>query len=311
VWALDRFDESGGSAWLACAGAVLGCAVLTREMLLYFAPVVVLWLWWREGWRVGATVRLALVFAVPLALVILPWTARNYVVQGRLVLVSTTRWLPIAQGNILPARGSALDLGWSRDIARRYGEIPDEIAREELARDAALHAIRAQQPGWIFRKLQRNTYLLLAPMTQVARFAARGWFGRKAQPAVERLVRVEAWLYVVLSLLGFAALWLVPDPRRKPLVVGLFLVHYAIYVVANANHRFRLPLQPFLLMYVGPMLLGRVPSPSRARWRWAGAAACVAVFAWIVAVHVAREGGDIGVTRKPPRQTTGTSTQIR
>jgi len=299
-WTLERFEERGREAWLAGAGALLGYTILTREMLLYFAPIVVLWMWWREKWSVRRTVRPAIVFAVPIALVVLPWTARNYLVQGHFVLVSTTRWLPIAQGNVLPAHGSALDLGWSREIARRYSETDDEIAREELARTEALRAIRAQQPTWILRKLQRNTYLLLTPSSQMARFVTRGWFGKVAQPIVERLVSVEGWVYVLLTIIGLAALWLVPDQRTKPLIVGLLLVHFAIYTVANANHRFRLPLQPFLLLYAGPLLLGWAQPPSRARWRWAGAGLCVAIFVSIVTVHLLREGS-MGVTRKPPR----------
>lgn len=299
VWALDRWADDPRRRWLVLAGAAVGYGILTREMLLYFVPVVLLWLWRRAGWSVRSTAGPALVFVAAAGAIVLPWTARNYALHGRLVLVSTTRWLPIAQGNVLPKRGSNLALGWSRDVAREYAATTGEIEREEFAKQAALRAIRDEQPAWIFRKLQRNTYLLLTPMTQLSRYAERGWFGEGAgQKRAEALVPLEAWVYVVLLTLGVAALWVVPDERTKLLVVGLLLVHFAIYTVANANHRFRVPLQPFLLMYVGPLLCARGLVPRKAPGRWIGAGASVAIVASIVAVYLVRADG-MSVQRKP------------
>ncbi len=291
LWTLDRFDGDRRARWLVGAGVLLGAAVLTREMLLYFAPVVLVWLWWREGFRIGPTVHGAALVVVPLLLVVLPWTARNYALHGSFVLVSTTRWLPIAQGNLLPAHGSNLQLGWSHEFAQRYRQMPDELEREAYAREVALQAIRAEQPTWILRKIQRNWYLLFEPRTQLARFAGRRWFGAAAQPLVVQLVPIEAWTYVLLSSLGIVALWLVPGGPTKLLVVGAIVMHLGIYTVANANHRFRLPLQPLLMLYAGPLVVGWRAALARSRARWIGALVSLAIFVTIVAVHVHRSGG--------------------
>lgn len=291
LWALDRFEDDRRARWLVGAGALLGAAVLTREMLLYVAPVALAWLWWREGFRLGPTVRRAALVVAPLLLVVLPWTVRNYALHDAFVLVSTTRWLPIAQGNALPTHGSNLQLGWSKEIAERYRQIPDELEREAYAREVALQAIRAEQPTWILRKIQRNWYLLFEPRTQLARFAGRRWFGEAAQPLVVQLVPIEAWAYVLLSSLGIVALWLVPGGPTKWLVVGAIAVHFVIYTVANANHRFRLPLQPLLLLYAGPLVVGWRAALARSRTRWIGALVSLAIFVSIVTVHVHRAGG--------------------
>jgi 4-amino-4-deoxy-L-arabinose transferase-like glycosyltransferase len=311
IWALDTFDVTKKQRWLLLAGAILGVTVLTREVLVYFVPVVLGWVWIGHHSSVRSTVRHTALIVIPLVAIVTPWTMRNYFVHGDFVLVSTTRWLPLAQGNALPAHGSTLDLGWGRDISRRYEALPDELTREAFARELALESIRAEQPTWIVRKLQRNAYHLFAPMTQLARFAERGWFGKEAQPLVERLVPIEACLYVALTLLGIVAIWIVPDGgNRKLLIAGLILLHLAIYTVANANHRFRLPLQPFLLLYAGPLLLGHATTASRLGWRQAGAGVCAAAFVLIVGVHAHREGS-IGATPKPPPHIGGVPASLR
>src|SRR5690606_42052363 len=56
-----------------------------------------------------------------------------------------------------------------------------------------------------------------------------------------RMARVEVAFHVVATALGLVALWLVPGGRLKLLVVALLLFHWAVYVVANATNRFRVP----------------------------------------------------------------------
>src|SRR5205085_7049354 len=97
-----------------------------------------------------------------------------------------------------------------------------------------------------------------------------------------RLTAVEAAFYVLQMVLGLGALWLVPGGRTKLLVVALLLFHWGIYVIANATNRFRVPLLPFFVLYVGPLLTGFAARERTVRWRLAGAAACLAAFVAIV-----------------------------
>jgi 4-amino-4-deoxy-L-arabinose transferase-like glycosyltransferase len=287
-WSLQRLDQGGHEAWTAAAGGLLGLAGLTREMALYFVPLALLWLWLLPGVARGARARRLALFALTCAVVVLPWTARNLARHGRFVLVSTTRWLPVAQGNLLPEGDWLYGPISDPHFVARYLAIPDEFERERLARDVAERAVAQQQPLWILRKVVRNTYLLFRPVSQLSRFLREGRLRTAAVPLARRLVVVEWVGYVALTALGLSAVWLVPHARMKWLIAGYLVFSWALFVLANANHRFRVPLLPLLAVYSGPLLCGRIAPPADRRWRVAGAAACLTVFAAVLAAEAGR-----------------------
>src|SRR4029078_12343692 len=105
VWLLLRFDASARLRYLALSGFALGAATLTRSPALYSLAFVVLWLVVR-AWTKNREPRtenhadpggapgswflvlgsIALIMACCLAIV-LPWTARNYIVYQRFIPV--------------------------------------------------------------------------------------------------------------------------------------------------------------------------------------------------------------------------------
>jgi hypothetical protein len=104
-WLLLRFDAGGRMRDLALSGVALGAAALTRSPALYSLTFVVLWLlirFWRAKNKEQRTNTLPsadtslfsvlrslfLVVACCLA-VVLPWTARNYIVYRRVIPVDT------------------------------------------------------------------------------------------------------------------------------------------------------------------------------------------------------------------------------
>ena len=178
LWALDRFEWAPRPGWAALAGVFLGLAGLTREMILPFAVVAAAWTAWVAGGAARRRAVSAVLLLAACAAVVLPWTARNYARHGRVVLVSTIRWFPVASGNLLPADGSWLGRDPEQQFATRYFSIPDELEREALARRVALDAIAREQPQWIARKLVRNLYGLFTPYNQLERFERAGWLGR-------------------------------------------------------------------------------------------------------------------------------------
>jgi 4-amino-4-deoxy-L-arabinose transferase-like glycosyltransferase len=277
LWCLDRFDRSPQDGWIVLAGLVLGATALTREMFAYFVPVAAGWTWSRMP---TGRLRRVVLLAGAAALVILPWSLRNYSRHGELVLISTMRWFPIAQGNMLPERGWMFIDGHTAEFVDRYFANLDELDRERMARQAAFATVAAQQPFWIVKKLMRNTYQLFSPhRTQLSRFVRFGWFERGRLGFARRLAWIEAAYYGAQMLAGIAALWLVGGGRLKLLAVSVILLSLAIYVLANSNHRFRVPLLPLFCLYIGPLVLRARLSITRARL--AGAALSLLLFATI------------------------------
>jgi 4-amino-4-deoxy-L-arabinose transferase-like glycosyltransferase len=107
-WLLLRFDASGRLGTLALSGLALGAAALARSPALYSIAFVVLWLVVREqskrnkeqtgqrqslfsvlGSLFTSTLVPAIIVVVCCLAVVLPWTARNYIVYHRIIPVDT------------------------------------------------------------------------------------------------------------------------------------------------------------------------------------------------------------------------------
>ncbi|MFM8412802.1 MAG: ArnT family glycosyltransferase [Alphaproteobacteria bacterium] len=277
AWTLDRYSRSGRESWLAACGVATGLLVLSREM---FAPLALAaWAWSAAGADPATWLRRGALLLLPAALLVLPWTARNHALLGRWVPVSTTRWMPMAQGNLLPADGSWLRPSNGSDFLVRYRAVPGEVEREEFARGVALDAIRSEQPGWIAKKLARTNYLLFLPWSQLGRHAARDWLPERWRAVGWPLFALEVIFYLVATAAGIVALWWVPSRGLAPLVVVPIVFQLAVYVVANANHRFRVPMLPLLAVLVGPLLSGVRADDHRAL-RLAGTLLCLLALAW-------------------------------
>ncbi len=276
---LDAFASTGRRSLLLLAGVVVGLATLTREMCLAWVPFLGLWIALRpRPMRRLSNVALLL---LGVALPILPWTLRNHDLHGTFVLVSTTRWYPTAEGNLLASQNDlASRVASVRELRRAYYGNGDELARERDARQIALATIASEQPLWLLRKLTFNGYLLLAPMrNQMRRFAEQGWLPPRWAKWGPVLAGAESLAFVVTTLMGLAGLWLVPGDGHKELGVGLLLAFLAVYVVANATHRFRVPLLPIVMLWAGPLLAGKARI---VRWRVLGAGVTLAAFGAVV-----------------------------
>ena len=287
VWTLDRFDRTRGGGWLVACGTAFGALVLTREMVAPLAIAACAWAIAAAPCDGRDALRRALLLLLPAVLLVAPWTVRNHARLGRWVLVSTTHWMPMAQGNLLPADGSWLRPANGEDFLQRYKAIPGELEREDVAREVALGAIRTEQPWWLAKKLVRTTWMLFFPWSQFGRWVARGWLPESSRGAGPPLFAIETVFYLLATALGVLALWWVPSGRLGLLVVVPIVFQFAVYVVANANHRFRVPMLPLLAIPVGPFLVG-ARARDRRVLRMVGAALCLLVFASVVGTWALR-----------------------
>ena len=294
LWLADLADTSDDFRMSMIAGAVLGAAVLTREIVLYVVPIAALWLVHpRSALTMSRAYKGAILLIVCVG-VVAPWTIHNYVERHHVVVVSTLRWYAIAMGNALAQGSWSIDRSRAGAMHRRYFEDPDEIAREDAARKVALREIADAQPLWIAKKVVLTVRGLFAPRGQLARFAEKGWLREEYMEAGRVLAIVDALYFGATCALGILAIWLVPSGREKILVLSTCLVFCCVYVVANAIDRFRVPFLPLLAMYVGPLSCGRFPSLRQARWRIVGAVVTLGV---IVALVFTAPGLDAGGTR--------------
>jgi 4-amino-4-deoxy-L-arabinose transferase-like glycosyltransferase len=238
--AMDRVDEArsarAGGALVLAAGLLAGVAVLTRPAMLFFLPFAVLWLLWR---RLPV---LAIAFVIAAIAVVAPWTARNYRVYDRFVLVASEGGVTFWTGNHPLAIGEG-DLAANPEIKR--AEIAFRAARPGLTaealephyyREALGHIV--ERPGWWLGLLARKAFYTVVPIGPSYRLHSTRYL-------------VATWIpYAIVFLLavaGWRTIW--RSPQRP---VGLLLLAASAVLVSLVffpQERFRIPvLDPTLIV---------------------------------------------------------------
>jgi hypothetical protein len=237
-WAIERLLAADGSfsAGAAVASGLLwGLATLTRETVLYFLPFAAFWLAWR---RAGGGRRAAMLLCAS-ALVVLPWTVRNWLVFDAFVPVSTSGALNVWQGNTRLSR---------QQVYEEYWAVHGRIAKYEHARRRAVEAILDRQPLWILEKLRDEMPAFWAAHGQPIAHLERGAYGAVARPVARLAVAVVLLPYLALLALFVAGVAVLPR-GRGPLLLLAFLAFYVLlHVVAHGYPRYRLPVMPAVFL---------------------------------------------------------------
>jgi hypothetical protein len=267
-----RTPATLGSA-LAC-GVALGLATLTRPAYLLLAPVVAA-VWWTASalprGRAAAAVAALLVGA---ALMLLPWSVRNRSVYGRVVLVSSGGGITLWKGNNELSDGTSDDrfLGWGRPVWLARRERLDAAARTAL--DAKYEAVRARVIA--HEREVGDTYLamddVLAPVARAYVVAEPAAFVRRSLRKVVTLFSafsptstqgIGAWSSLVAAatfypvlVLALLAPVLASDRRALVLPYAVVAAMTASHAVLTSCTRFRLPIDPYLLLGASLALVG-------------------------------------------------------
>ena len=245
------------------------------------------------GERRPALLRAALL-VLCVALVVAPWTARNWTVFERLVPLSTVGWLAAGEGNTLEHPDWLKAAGPERRrFKNHFFAIEDELERVEYARAYTFERVREEQPGWLPKKLVRNLGLLWSPNDTLFERIGKGSYGEVSTGTVRALFLAHLVLYtglVVLAVLGIAA---APFDRR---LLGVMLLGTvcALHVLLNATPRYRVPWLPLLSVYAAyAVVAGRQLFASDARRRLAAALLALALLAGVVATRFPAEAASI------------------
>jgi 4-amino-4-deoxy-L-arabinose transferase-like glycosyltransferase len=205
------------------AGAAVGMAALTRPVGILIGVafgITAIWRLRRRG------IRLILWVGVAVLGVMLPWAIRNYAVHHTFVPITT-------HGGFILARSHAPTPDWKRADgwgieARTFEQIPSEVARDRYW--------RAQ--GWTQIQADIGRYLRYS----AERFLRFWYFLRPGY---------NVWFMIVLplSLAGLVRVGGSPEFQliRIYTVLSVLLCTFVFY----GSARFRLPLEPFLLLFAG------------------------------------------------------------
>jgi len=274
--ALDVHQGRGGVGRAVLAGGLLGLAALARPTFLVVVPALALA--WCLGAAAGVRRRLELTAALGLGAlaVVLPWTARNEAAYGRLVPISSGLWTKLWQGNGPLADGSAddRDLLWGRDLwTRRLARLDPErrraveeqyagvaravgerlartgdfyLATDEVLRPVVLDLVR-RDPGRVLVLAARKTATLYSAFSRTET-------QNQDTTAAMRLVAAVSF-YPLLGLAAVGAFCGRAGGRRWLPISAVVVSVTATYALLTACTRFRLPLDPYLMLFASRALV--------------------------------------------------------
>jgi len=247
---LLRAWDSGLRRDALAAGVWLGLAVLSRSVLVAFAPIAGVWLLFRgaSGPRPRRKgLELALSLAAGATLTLSPWIVRNAVVLKAFVPTTTDGGHGFYVAHHPKALASGADFyiprDWRRELGLRAGERLDEVEMQRrLYRRALGYLVR--HPGRWARR--------------VASRALRMWRPYPHRTDIISRFQVIVYACSFLPLVPFMLYGLAcahvhhPDRRAKYVLIDL-LVLYTTFIHAFflAMLRYRVPLMPFLLLFAG------------------------------------------------------------
>jgi len=231
------------------AGVVLGVAALLRTTILVVAPLLPLCLFFnRRKSLVEEVVWPVLTVGVVSLLVILPWTARNYRVQGEFIFISSNGGANFWIGNNAQATGEFINMrGAAKDLLKA-SEGMSEAERDRFFFRQAVAFIH-QHPRRFMELLGLKLYYFLW---------VRPSIGQNYQKQALIGLAVAAYRITTLFLLP---LWLLGIALTRRMWRRLSFFYSGILAVALVNvlffvgTRYRTPAAPYQILFAAAALI--------------------------------------------------------
>lgn len=255
-----RLPDRRQLTFAARVGLVLGCAILVRPSSLLLVPFLMLHL----AIRLPAVTRTRLCVAVgvPLfaALVVLPWTLRNFQVHGEFVPVASIGGVALFVG--LPPSAIAPKLAYQREMAdwkflesgqhmlpNGYNLLPelfgrpaqqrlspnfDELEQSLMGRQIFMRFVR-DHPAQFLRLVAAKASLLFNPLpTHGGGYRLGDW------NVMARTVHAT-FLFVSFGLIGAGMLFAMRRSRAMALLYTVFFYHVVFQLIFRPSLRYFLP----------------------------------------------------------------------
>ena len=240
----------------ALVGLLLGLVVLTRSTMLYFAIIIVGYIWWMTrlqaddatGLRYGGTV------LIVAALVLSPWVIRNYVLTKTIVPTTTIQGVAAHAGQYI-CKGLSLDTGLQQLDTEAAYERQRIAARLGYPHESGYYQyFRSTAHEMDFNRvlLQQVFGEYLSHPVVWARCAAKNlfnfWFAGKTWSVTLINTSVQG-PFLIFAIVGIAEFWRRGRRARSMLLVLLMGYLYALHVPIHAQARYSVPLTPFLAIF--------------------------------------------------------------
>ncbi|MGE0350262.1 glycosyltransferase family 39 protein [Hydrogenophaga sp.] len=248
-------------------GLLLGFAALVRPQALLLPLLYAFCVVANAGMTWAATrsqLRLLITVGIVMAIVIAPWTWRNYQLYGEPVLISTNGGITLWMGNTPGTDGRYMY------IPKEFGELPENERARTMGRQAKAY-IQQDPLGFVIRAV-RKVVILYSNESVGVGWNAEGIkqaLGEPWVPGLKRFTQLTWMLILGLALVGLGATVCQRGWRKtltSPFVLSI-LYFTAIHSVVVSQERYHLAFagQMAILAAVGAAWLSdRVTSRRRA-----------------------------------------------
>ena len=214
---------------------VLG--ILTRPVLEPLAPLLILYFALAiHGLSIKTTARYLAIYAGIYCVLMAPWWLHNYKAYHTFVRLNLGSGVALLSGNSPSNQSGGIDKSLKTTIAP-FDEIADPVARDKAMQRAALNYIK-EDPGRFVIQAAKRFQRFWSPWPQTEEYSR----------PLYKLISFCSFVPVVLLALAFAILYGLTHFRRiAPLL--LFIVYLnSLHLVFPASLRYRLPIEPFLII---------------------------------------------------------------
>ena len=216
------------------SGFLLGLAALTRSVILPFAGLAVLWIWFTLKMP-----KAAILTVVSLAVTIAPWVIRNSLLSHKLTGIESSMGYNLYVGYHPQSTGTFI-FGPSLDLL----SILDDQARDTIGTQKALEFIK-QDPGrFPYLALRRLGYFFNLELRAFTYFYVNDYLGFIPLPV---LLLILTLLIVPFMILSFSAVFGAALFTIRPgmVLLALLFIGYLIpHIFILSEERFHLTLIP-------------------------------------------------------------------
>lgn len=237
--AVEIGQENGGTRSWVLLGLVLGVTTLLRQTVLLWLPFLLLWFIWVQRGKIpwkGFVITIGLI-----ALFILPFTARNYLVYGKFLPLNSNAGYALYAANH-PHHGTHFDQDY-------VAALPEDLQNQNLNEAEWSSALTARGLQFVLEDPAR--YLLLS-WSRVGVFF-NFWFSPESTLS-SNLMRVLSYgVYLPFFVLGI--IFSLRDWRRYSLLYLFAVIYTAMHVFTWASIRYRLPIDASMMPFAALALL--------------------------------------------------------
>ncbi|MFQ5963082.1 MAG: ArnT family glycosyltransferase [Candidatus Scalinduaceae bacterium] len=241
---LYKVTERPTSVNMVAAGIIMGLAILCRPIFLPFIPFVFVWLWFSSPSKKIRVLKIITITSIFIILTVLPWTVRNYMVHGRLVLLGTNGGYTFWQAN--------------NQFTEKYIKMRsdlDPIAFNEGIdwKEEGLYGLsEVEQNSWFYKEGVGYIYNHPFDLVRLSALKFLSLWSWHIYPSSESKLKnaIYTFTYGPILIMAIAGIVLSHNRWEKTsLLLLLFFAFTIVYAIFYGKTIYRSPLDPFLFVF--------------------------------------------------------------